>query len=266
MKVNNLDLNVQILGDGVPFVWGHGLMSSIALEDQTGWFDWNILKDIARVVRYDARGHGLSQSTHSPEGYRWSSLAKDMIAVADQSGLDTFIAGGQSMGCATAIYAALEASERVKALVLVTPPTAWEARAAQAAIYEQLAALVEREGVGALIGLMQQQSQLPAWLVEAQSQTAQDYLEMIQNLDKKELAMLLRGAKLCDLPPRDELKKLSMPALILPWSGDAAHPLAVAEELARLLPQSHMVVANCIEDVKAWMELMRGFITSPSSI
>ncbi len=53
-----------------------------------------------------------------------------MCLEAKGKGAQKFVAGGSSMGCATSIYAALLAPERMKALVLVIPPTAWETRAA----------------------------------------------------------------------------------------------------------------------------------------
>lgn len=78
-----------------------------------------------------------------PKDYHWSSLVEDMVDLADELGLETSVVGGQSMGCATAIYAALAAPEWIQALVLVNPPTAWETHAAQAAVYDQMATAVE---------------------------------------------------------------------------------------------------------------------------
>src|SRR5258708_5950146 len=115
-------------------------MSSMALEDSTPWsLQWDELAEVAKIVRYDARGHGLSEASYTPEDYQWSHLAEDMLALADQVGFERFVAGGQSMGCATTIYAALAAPERIKGLVLANPPTAWETRAAQAGLYDQMA-------------------------------------------------------------------------------------------------------------------------------
>jgi len=90
------------------------------------------------VVRYDARGHGLSYASVDAIDYSWPSLAKDMLGIADELELDTVALGGISMGCATALFAALAAPHRVSRLILTTPPTAWETRPPQAALYEQL--------------------------------------------------------------------------------------------------------------------------------
>ena len=108
MKANHIELNVKVVGEGKPFIWGHGLMGSMTLEDTVGWFSWDTFSDQNRLIRYDARGHGRSQATSSPEDYRWSNLAQDMLGLAQALDTGPFIAGGQSMGCATSIYAGFQ--------------------------------------------------------------------------------------------------------------------------------------------------------------
>src|SRR3954468_915023 len=119
MKANNVELNVKVSGTGIPFVWAHGLMESMAADDKVPWIQWNQLTDVIKLVRYDARGHGQSEASTNLADYHWSALAQDMLALADAVGFDTFVAGGQSMGCATSIYTALAAPERIRGLVLM---------------------------------------------------------------------------------------------------------------------------------------------------
>src|SRR4051794_1513396 len=107
MKVSNIELNVETTGTGIPFIWAHGLMASMAADDMVSWIKWNQLTDVIHLVRYDARGHGQSGASDAPADYHWSALAHDMLTLADEVGFDQFVAGGQSMGCATSIYAAL---------------------------------------------------------------------------------------------------------------------------------------------------------------
>jgi 3-oxoadipate enol-lactonase len=262
VKVNNIELNVKILGGGAPFIWGHGLIENMAFEDRSVWIEWKRFGDVIRLVRYDARGYGLSEASYAPEDYHWSNLAKDMLAIADQLHFKTFIAGGKSMGCGTSLYAALCAPKRVRALVLVNPPAAWEMRAAQTSIYDQMAELVEAKGVAPLAELMQQRRMFPDWLLQAKPEVMTVYLKAVQSHSARTLAQALRGAKLCDFPAREELKALKMPALILAWVGDATHPLATAEELGRLLPDSELFVAKDLGDMKTWTRLIREFVMS----
>ena len=98
--------------DGHPFLWGHGLTSSMASEDSTGVFGWrDALGDGWRVVRYDARGHGASSATSDEADYAWPNLALDSLALLDALGLDRVVLGGASMGAATALHAAVLAPE-----------------------------------------------------------------------------------------------------------------------------------------------------------
>ncbi|MEZ5217662.1 MAG: alpha/beta fold hydrolase [Ilumatobacteraceae bacterium] len=105
--------------------------------------DMTRLRSRRAVVRYDAAGHGDSESTDDLVRYHWRELALDQLALANQLRIDRYIAGGASMGSATALHAAVFAPERIAALVLMIPPTAWETRAAQQQNYETMAALVE---------------------------------------------------------------------------------------------------------------------------
>ena len=138
MQIRDLKFNVQIRGEGgLPFVWRHGLMANMEAEDSLNWFGWDDFPKHVKLVRYDARGHGQTQPTFAPEEYHWENLGKAMIVFADVLGIEDFTAGGSSMGCATTIYAALLAPERVKKMLLVIPPTAWETRAAQGEMYKK---------------------------------------------------------------------------------------------------------------------------------
>eukprot|EP01065_Artemidia_motanka_P041956 TRINITY_DN5526_c0_g1_i2.p1 TRINITY_DN5526_c0_g1~~TRINITY_DN5526_c0_g1_i2.p1 ORF type:complete len:229 (+),score=63.64 TRINITY_DN5526_c0_g1_i2:43-687(+) len=115
-----------------PLVWAHALSSSRGREDGEAVWD---LSRCAPVVRYDALGHGLSSGPAVPDAYTWQALAADMQAVAvaaqAESGAPAYIAGGASMGCATALWAAVQNPASVLALLLVIPPTCRKRRSAR---------------------------------------------------------------------------------------------------------------------------------------
>jgi hypothetical protein len=114
-----------------------------------------------------------------------------------------------------------------------------------------------------MVGLMQQQPLLPAWLLEAQLEVGEGSLESVSASDSEVLPQVLRGARPCDPPPREELKTLSMPSLLLAWVEDASHPLTTAEELDGLLPESQLVVARVAKDVLEW-PVLNGIGTAES--
>jgi pimeloyl-ACP methyl ester carboxylesterase len=229
----------------------------MAHDDAVGVFDWSSLHDAARVVRYDARGHGGTPALQFDDwAFRWSSQVDDMLRAA---GSGPFVAGGTGMGCATALYAALRAPRRVQGLVLAAPPVAWEARAAEARRYEAAAALVETRGLGAWVE-SSSASLLPPLLDElpgARDVTIRHLLAM----EEKAVSALLRGAAASDLPGRDEIRSIVMPALILAWPDDPGHPLATAQSLAELLVLSEIHVARDLSEVRAWPRRVGEFLS-----
>ncbi len=266
MKVNGVELNVKITGaeNGIPFIWAHGLMASMAADDLVSWIKWDQLSDILRLVRYDARGHGQSEATANLPDYQWAALAQDMLALADQVGFTQFVAGGQSMGCATAIYAALAAPERIKGLVLMNVPTAWETRAAQTEFYGRMADIIEAKGIGSLLAMMQQQPRAMTanWQSEAYPEMITSFAEHFRTIDPNALVTTLRGAQLTNLPPPQQLEVIHTPALILAWTDDPSHPVSSAQEVHRRLRNSELLIAHNAVEVDTWTQEIRQFVTS----
>jgi 3-oxoadipate enol-lactonase len=85
---------------------------------------------------------------------------------------------------------------------------------------------------------------------------AQRYRE----LDPEVLPAVFRGVGPSDLPPRDALRALDIPTLVLAWDGDPVHPRSTAEELGRLLPQVEVHVADDLGGVLGWPDLARRFL------
>jgi pimeloyl-ACP methyl ester carboxylesterase len=231
----------------------------MAHEDDLGLFDWSSAESVARVVRYDARGHGGCECSHFEDrAYRWSALVDDMLRAPGEG---PFVAGGASMGAATAIYAAARAPRRVQGLVLVTPPSAWEAKQAQARAYEAAARLVEHRGAPAYLKALQSVGE-PRILAEELPESREISLRHLQRMDQRIMPSILRGAASSDLPTCDEVRSIVMPTLILAWTGDPAHPVSTAERLAELMVLSEVHVASDLAGVRRWPELVRDFLGS----
>ncbi|NML59761.1 alpha/beta hydrolase [Massilia sp. RP-1-19] len=265
MPINDAGLRIQSDGQGTPFVWGHGLMSSIEVEDALGWFGWDEKPDSVRLIRYDARGHGDSGAARGTDNYHWRHLGADMLAVADAMNSPRFIAGGMSMGCASAIHAAAQAPERIKGLVLAMPPMIWENRSAQREMYQRIA----RRGVDAdgraMAKLMSRDlaRALPQWLLDASPAVAASLAIGVRALDRRIIPDLFHGAANSDLPPRASLHALAqVPTLILAWTGDSTHPLQSAQELHRLLPNSALHVAASHEEFLQFPDHILAFAAS----
>jgi 3-oxoadipate enol-lactonase len=240
------------------FVWGHGLNSSVAHEDDLGLFDWSPCADVARVVRYDARGHGgCSPIQYDDRAYLWSALVDDMLWAVPEGPI---VAGGASMGAVTAVYAAVRAPRRVQALVLATPPAAWESRSSQCEFYRSGARLVEARGVHGLVSALRAQPQ-PRIFAEELPEAQEVWIRHLQQMDEKVLPAILRGAAGSDLPSREEVRGIVVPTLVLAWEGDPAHPVSTAEALHEQLVLSELHVAKDLAGIRAWPYLVRDFLT-----
>jgi 3-oxoadipate enol-lactonase len=251
--IRGVDLAVTDEGAGPAFFWGHGFASSMANEADM-MLGWDRLADHHRVVRWDARGHGRSAGTDDPD-YQWENLGRDVIALADALGIESFAVGGASMGAATALHAATLAPDRVNGLVLALPPTAWATRTAQADEYVRGATLVEQQGTDAYVEHHKAQPVPPIL-----APIAEAYLDFVPTVPDHLLPAALRGAGTSDLPTPDQVRSISAPTLLLAWAGDPGHPLATAERLADLLPDAELHVAVELLDLLSWTDLVESFL------
>lgn len=258
VEIRGCELLVDHRGTGPDLVWGHGLTSSMAAEDALGLFDFDRLRHADRVLRYDARGHGGSASTD--DGYHWRDLAVDQLALADALGIGDYVAGGASMGCATALHAAAIAPDRIRGLVLVIPPTAWETRAAQAGTYVTMADLIEAGEHEALLRAAALRPP-PDPLADEPLWTDR-FAELLATEDPVRLARVFRGAATADLPAPDEIAAIDVPVLVLAWTGDPGHPMTTAARLQELMPHAVLVVATTRAGLTGWTGRVERFVRS----
>jgi pimeloyl-ACP methyl ester carboxylesterase len=266
VEVRGVDLHVRDEGapDGRLVVFGHGLLASMAQDDAGGGATVPVRPGgRVRVVRYDARGHGESAATRRDGDYRWRALALDMLAVLDAvSGPDArAVLGGASMGCATALHAAVLAPARVDALVLVIPPTARGARRKQALLYRAGAAMISAAGM-APFARMARVAPAPRILQGDLAGVHRAAIERMATLDRAVVPHVLRGAAASDLPPAAALAAVEVPALVLAWEGDPTHPTSTAQMLAANLPRAELHVASDAAAVRGWPDLVDAFLTS----
>jgi 3-oxoadipate enol-lactonase len=256
VRVRDAEIAVEHAGEGMALVWGHGLTQSRRLEDRRPLVDLSLLD--ARVVRYDARGHGESESTPELAGYGWEELARDQLELATALGIDRYVAAGASMGAATALHAAVIAPERIDALVLVTPPTGWETRAEQTGAYEQGAALIETVGVERVIAAGSLVAPPDPFVDDPDFHVRR--AEGLRSWDPRRLAHAMRGATHAQLPTRQDIASIGCPVMVLAWTGDPGHPVSTADELARLLPHATVHVDSTSEAVDLWTSRVAEFL------
>ena len=255
LRLTDADLAFDVRGDDGPAVVQlHGLTSSRAREDVIAV---DLVGDLtgARVLRYDARGHGLSTGPRDVSAYSWPALADDLLALLEHAFPGEQVYGvGSSMGSATLVHAVPAAPETFSGLTLCIPPTAWETRVAQQAAYEECARVVETAGVDALVEAGRLAPLPPAENPDKPVTWPDVALDL--------LPTVFRGAALTDLPAPDVVATIDLPTLLLAWVGDPAHPVSTAEVLRDLLPQGELVVAHTHPDVRRWPALVSARVHS----
>ena len=144
VDVDGTQINYEISGQGSVLVLTHGLGGSLDA--------WQPLADALdarhRVLRWDVRGFGRSDRSGPPSPKVW---AQDLAGLLDALSIDEAIVAGISMGGVIAQRFALDFPQRTRGLVLMS--TSSEVGEAGRSGWESRAALVEREGLAALMEL-----------------------------------------------------------------------------------------------------------------
>lgn len=259
-QLRGFELDYDIRGEGTapPLVWGHGLTGSRGLSAAYPLVELKPIERHRAVVRYDARGHGMSSILGDPTKGSWAELALDQQALLDHVGFDRVAIGGVSMGAGTALYSALALGNRLEKLVLVIPPTGWDERAAQVKQYEQMAQLVETKGSQALVAAA---AKLPP--PDPFAGTT-DYVDRragsLGGANAARLAACFRGAAHADLPPLDAIATIAVPTLVLAWSGDPGHPVSTADQLGATLPNVEVSIATTRGELATWSDQVHAFL------
>lgn len=81
-------------------------------------------------------------------------------------------------------------------------------------------------------------------------------------LDASTFPSVLRGAAASDLPDPDAVAAITVPTLILAWTGDDTHPVSTAERLAALLPHAELHVADDLRSILTWSRRVVDFVAA----
>ena len=203
-------------GDGPAIVLSHGyLMDSSMFDPQVA-----ALAPEFRVITWDERGFGATRAT-APFTY-WDS-ATDVLGLLDHLGIERAVLGGMSQGGFLSLRAALQAPDRVRALVLIDSQAGLENPESVPA-YEQMEQIWLEQGPEPVQDVV-------AAIILGEPDGPVDYAPWFAKwatIDREETQFAFR----C-LVDRDDitgrLGEISCPALILHGTADAAIPMERAE-------------------------------------
>jgi 3-oxoadipate enol-lactonase len=235
--------SLNIKGTGQPLIWMHGMLNSVASDSIYSFIDFEQLSQQVRLIRYNA----CDQS--SGGDYSWNGLVHELVGIIDSINSGKVILGGVSMGSGTALYTAIRFPERVKALILVTPPPAWEVRQATQALYEKIALKARPDHLPDFLKrIIQRNQDPPEFYEQAFPGTRKKLLDLRLSFDPAYYYSIYHGGAISDFPSRGELKQLNIPTLIVADPNDPGHPVEVAREMHELIPHSELVLVQNIED------------------
>src|SRR5919106_3701977 len=138
-------------GQGLPVLLSHGFGAS------TGMWQGQIaaFQDTVRLIPWDMRGHGQSDSPEEQALYSHAHTIEDMRAILDHLHIEQAVIAGHSLGGFMSLVFHLRYPMRVKALVLQGCGPGYrnpDARAAWNERAEQRARRLEERGLDALGG------------------------------------------------------------------------------------------------------------------
>lgn len=119
MRVNDLELHVEVEGDGEPVLLLHGWPDSSFL-----WRHQMPALAAAgfRAIAPDLRGFGRSDKPQDVEAYTFSNLMSDVVGIMDGLGVERAHLVGHDWGAALAWQLAIDLPERVDRLVVLSVP------------------------------------------------------------------------------------------------------------------------------------------------
>jgi pimeloyl-ACP methyl ester carboxylesterase len=245
---SELILDGEIAGQGPPVVLLHGLSATRRNVVQGSRA---LLRRGYRLIAYDARGHGAS----SPgTRYGYPELIEDLEAVLDDLGLERVALVGSSMGAATGMAFAMRHPERVAAVVQITPAYNGAARTGNVddGAWDAMATGLEEGGVDAFVEVAQPAGAGEGWREIAREAVRQ---RMERHEHPLEVAQALRQMpRSAAWDGLEALRDVETPVLIVASRDemDHLHPLAIAQEYARLLPNAELVVEDEGKSPLAW--------------
>jgi pimeloyl-ACP methyl ester carboxylesterase len=243
----SITLRGETLGGGPPVVLLHGLSGTRRNVVQGSRA---LAKRGYRLISYDARGHGASSP--APR-YEYPDFVADLAAVLEELELERTALVGSSMGAATAMAYTLEHPERVPALVQITPAYTGYSRTGDVdgEVWERLATALDG-GIEEFVEIAQPTNLPERWRDVAREASRQ---RMERHDDLSAVAQALREV------PRsvawkglEPLASLEVPVLVVGSQDDSdwIHPLGVAEEYCRKLPNAELVVEDRGDSPLAW--------------
>ncbi len=233
IEANNIHTHYELTGkEQAPVVV---LSHSLACSQAMWWPQLALLETHFQVLRYDTRGHGLSEAPAGP--YTLEQLVDDAIAMLDALKIDQVHWIGLSMGGMIGQGLALSRPERLKALVLADTAAIIPAEAQP--VWQERIDAARNGGMQAVT-----ESTLERWFTPNYLKHNLPETDRIRQLI---LATPLDGYIGCSEAIRrlnylERLNTLDITTLIMVGAEDPGTPVAASEAMHAQIKNSKLVV------------------------
>jgi pimeloyl-ACP methyl ester carboxylesterase len=219
---DGVKIHYEVHCKGDPILLSHGYSATAKMWEK----QVEALSDRWRVIVWDMRGHGLSDSPDDPGRYSEEATVGDMAALLDEIGARTAVIGGLSLGGYMSLAFNARLPERARALMLFDTGPGYKSETARAGWNqnaEARAQALETQGLAALGGRSREVS-------------------ATQHRSAKGLALAARGM----LAQRDDrvirsLPEIRVPTLVLVGADDTPFH-AATDYMAAKIPGAKKVV------------------------
>ncbi len=188
-----------------------------------------------RIIRYDKRGHGLSQATAEP--YALADHIADLAGLLDRLDVPPAVVCGVSVGGAIALGLAAAKPDRVRCLVLCDTAH----RIGDKDMWNRRIAATRNDGLASIRDGVMERWFSPAFRRD-QADAVAGWATMLERTTLD--GYLGTCAALRDMDQTSEAQALSVPVLCLGGDKDGATPPDVVRGLADLIPGSQFLVID----------------------
>jgi 3-oxoadipate enol-lactonase len=231
VKANGLVIHFSDQGrrDGPPLAFINSLGTDFRIWNEVA----EILAPDFRILTYDKRGHGLSES--GPDENDIADYARDLAALLDVVGVGRATIVGLSIGGLIAQELYRQNPERVASLVLCDTA----AKIGTDEVWDQRIDLVERGGIEALADAVMERW-FTARFRAARSTELAGMRAMLTRTPRQGYLAACGALKRADLRPY--AGRIQAPTLCLVGDEDGSTPPALVKETAALIPGSRFEI------------------------
>ena len=233
ITANGIRINYELSGrkDGPVVILSHSLASSLKMWEP----QMEMLRSHFRVLRYDTRGHGLTETTMAP--YTLELLGEDALGLLDVLGMDRVHWVGLSMGGMIGQAIALNHPKRLKSLALCDTSAIIPAEAQP--IWDERIEGVRRKGMES-----QLETTMERWFTPSFFNLNPPMLTLIK---EEFLATPAEGYIGCAGAIRrlnylERLGEINLPTFIMVGEDDPATPVSASRAIHKHIKNSKLVI------------------------